>query len=37
MGSSIDVDKLPKEIFKYFDPSDVFWDINFPPEMRGNC
>lgn len=37
MGSSIDIEKLPKEIFKYFDPSDVFWDINFPPEMRGNC
>jgi hypothetical protein len=37
MGSSIDVEKLPEEIKRYMDPSDDFWDINFPPEMKKNC
>ena len=34
MGSSIDIEKLPKEIFKYFDPTDDFWEVNFPPDMK---
>lgn len=37
MGSNIDIEKLPKEILKYMDVSDDFWEINFPPEMRKNC
>ena len=37
MGSSIDIGKLPKEIFKYFDPTDDFWEVNFPSDMKGDC
>jgi hypothetical protein len=33
----IEVDKLSPEILKYFNPIGDFWEVNFPPEMMGNC
>jgi len=37
MGSSIDVDKLPSEITKYMTPTEDFFIIEFPPEMKTHC
>jgi hypothetical protein len=37
MGSSIDIESLPAEIKQYMDPTDDFWEINFPPEMKQHC
>jgi Leucine-rich repeat (LRR) protein len=37
MGSSIDVDKLPNEILEYMTPTDDFFIIQFPPEMKTHC
>jgi hypothetical protein len=33
----IDVDNLSPKILKYFNPVGNFWEVNFPPEMMGNC
>jgi hypothetical protein len=33
----INVDNLSPKILKYFNPIGDFWEVNFPPEMMGNC
>ena len=33
----IEVDNLSPKILKYFNPIGDFWEVNFPPEMMGNC
>lgn len=34
LDSSIDVDNLPKELFKYMIPTEDFFIVNFPKELR---
>jgi hypothetical protein len=34
LDSGIDVDRLPKELFKYMIPTEDFFIVNFPPELK---
>jgi hypothetical protein len=34
MDSSIDIERLPKELFKYMIPTEDFFIVNFPKELR---
>jgi Leucine-rich repeat (LRR) protein len=34
MDSNIDIEKLPKELFKYMIPTEDFFIVNFPKELR---
>jgi len=34
MDSSIDMKRLPKELFKYMIPTEDFFIVNFPKELR---
>lgn len=37
MGSNIDIENLPKEILPYMEPTNDFFTVNFPPEMKKHC
>jgi len=34
INCGIDIESLPKEITRYINPADEFWEVNFPPEMK---
>lgn len=37
MGSNINIEKLPKEILPYMEPTEDFFTVKFPDEMKKHC